>query len=353
MPYDDDDYDPDICDCDDCRRSRGDDDDDYGYGPGPDATRERPPSIRPSGLRPLANILRTPGTLWSAEIEVVGIGYSRAARELGCESGGYGENGGRGQILATSDATVDAEIKLSQMLDGDAGDAAMAAGAYVDLREAGAVADYSCGHHVHVDASAIAQAGQAVAIEVVRAAAALGAVCDRTLTVLASTGYGGHREDSGNTYGGSWHIGPYILGDRYKLHGARTGYALNYGNPSYATVEYRLPNGTLYAHRAHAHLAIAMGLVDLAKAAWLDADPNAQEAVRNAMARLDGWTGPDYLRSLDPPGFSEADGAAFLSRYLRLHADSYSALALAAADAPASAQHKAVWEIAAATRKGL
>lgn len=350
MPYEDDYEDP-PCECDDCRRSRGEDGEDLEYGAGPASTREAPLSA-PVTFAPLRNILRLPGMLWSAEVEVVGMGYVRAARILGCETEGYGYSGGHGEIVATLDATVDAEIKLSRMTDGDSYVASMCSDAYWDLREGGAVADYSCGHHVHIDARRIAEAGEGVALEVITAAAALGAACDRTLTALASTGYREHREDSGNNYGGDWCLTPSILGDRYKLHGSRTGYAISYGNPSYATVEYRLPNGTLYAERAHAHVALAGGLVDLASRAVLDRCPSASEAVGLAFDRLQGWRNP-YSDPLTPPCYGEADGAAFLSRYLHLHPDSFRALSLAAKDSPASKQHADVWRIAATSRKAV
>lgn len=351
MPFDEDGR----CLCPDClsdRLGQLDSDQDL-YGRGPSGTREKAPSY---GLTftPLRNILRIPGMLWSAEVELVGIGYSRAARELGCETDSYGgSDGGHGTILATPDATVDAEVKLSRMLDGSPDCAETCCDAYYTLRDAGGVADLSCGHHVHIDASRLAEAGLDVATEVVAAAAALGASCDRTLTALAASGYSEHREDSGNSYGGDWHVGAYAMGDRYKLHGSRTSYAINYGNPHNATVEYRLPNGTLYAERAHAHVGIAAGLVHLASAAILDADPSAVEAVTAAYDRLQGWQSPycNAVSTPTPPAFSEADGAAFLSRHLHLHTDTLRALHLAAKDGPATRQHEDVWSIAAASRK--
>lgn len=345
------DYEDEPCECDACMRARGEgyDDDEISYGVGPDDTRES----RPTGvlLDPLHNILALPGTIWSAEVEIVGMGYSRAARVLGASSGSYGEQGEAGEIVCTSDATVDAEVKLSRMQDGSPHDGRLCSDAYATLREEGAQADLSCGHHVHVDASRMAGEGVEKTLAVVTAAAALGACCDRTLTALASTGYREHREESGNSYGGDWHVGPYVLGDRYKLHGSRASYAISYGNPSGATVEYRLPNGTVYADRAHAHVAIAAGLVDLASRAILDECPDASEAVAAAFARLQGWVSPySGDHRAEPPAFSEADGAAFLTRYLHLHHDSLRALALAADDAPTSKQHRDVWHIAASQK---
>ena len=341
--------------CEDCRDRRAEAEDyDSGesYGPGPQSTRERPPSAEADFL-PLLNLLDRPGTKWSAEVEVVGLGVSRSASAIGCPTDSYGGSAeGNGSIIVTPDATVDAEIKLSRMTSGSREDAYACRTAYEELRYAGAIADYSCGHHVHIDACRMAEQGSDVTGAVIAAAAALGASCDATLTALAAAGYREHREGAGNTYGGDWYVGPYAMNDRYKLHASRANYAISYGNPSNATVEYRLPNGTLYAERSHAHVALAAGLVDLASAAILDSCPTAAEAVAAAFTRLQGWVSPyspgtDYL----PPCYSEADGAAFLSRYLRLHVDSFKALALAAADSPASKQHKDVWAIAAASRK--
>lgn len=332
------------CNCGECMAERSGGGGGYGHG----APVEAPLSHRATlgaEFRPFASLLRTAGTRWSAEIELVGISIGRSARVLECESGYYSETGGSGEILACGDATVDVEVKLSRMRDGNPAHAVRSADAYDRLRNAGGYANTHCGHHVHVDASRFAES-QEVAQRIVRNAVLLGAACDRTLTALAAVGFDAHRESHGNSYGGDWNADD-PLGDRSKLHGNRLLYAVLDREPSRATVEYRLPNGTAHAERAHAHVAIALGLVDLAHRA--ETEREAAAAVQAARDGLGGWQGSFLPYG---GGWPEGVGAAFLRDQLALSDDSLRALAAAACDAPTSADHRRVWADAAAAIGG-
>lgn len=282
--------------------------------------------------RPLLHLLRNGGRRWSAEVEINGMSYSAAARVLGSEVQGYRDDEDsqrNGSVFSTPDVTVDAEIKLSRMRDGNERHAATCRSTYRALRGAGGSVAYNCGHHVHVDAQRIAECGETVAFQVIRAAAIVGEACDATLVALASSGFSEHRSQMGNEYGDpSWEKGHSLLEGRYAIHGSRLGYAVRIEQPGTATIEYRLPNGTLEPIRAHAHVAIALGLVDLAERAILDGDKHAAEILRDA----------------DGASYSQERGAAILAKGLRWHADSYAALAVASKSSPANADHVAVWE---------
>jgi hypothetical protein len=299
---------------------------------------------------PLLHILRNGGRSWSAEVELNGLSYSHAARVLKTAVAGYRERSDqRGSVVSTPDCTVDAEVKLSRMRDGNATHAKTCVNAYHALRGADAVAGYNCGHHVHVDASRLAEMDYYKAQEVVQAAAFVGAACDKTLTALAASGYAHHRMYEDNDYGAPGWAFSEVLNDRFAIHGSTISHAISYGTPGSATVEYRLPNGTLEPIRAHAHIAIAVGLLDLAERAILDLDAEALKLVDRARSSVESvidnyaWQpGGD-----EGAGFDEVQGAGILAKALRLHQDSYRALAAACASAPAHPQHKAIWTTAA------
>jgi hypothetical protein len=173
----------------------------------------------------------------------------------------------------------------------------------------------------------------------------IGAACDETLKVLAASGYECHREDAGNSYPGEWNAyNP--LGGRGKMHGSRLAYAIGDRRPDTATIEYRLPNGTAYSARAHAHIALALAIVDVAKRAQIDYDREAVAIVRQCRERLQGWDGRPFNY---PQGFSEDEGARFLLANLPLHTDSVRAIAHAVDSAPATRAHVAVWQAPRAT----
>lgn len=323
---------PTVCDCGECRSMRAeehssefeeeDDSDETEYARNADEAM-LPGALASALPTPLLRILRQGGRRWSAEVEINALDYSQAARVLRAETAGYNseEDGSNrnGSVFSTPDCTVDAEIKLSRMRDGNARHAQTCVDTYRALRDAGGVVGYNCGHHVHVDAQRLAELGTDAAVEVIGTAAMIGKACDATLTALAATGFDRHRQEMGNEYGEAyWRTDAGVLEDRSALHGSRTGYAINYNNASTATVEYRLPNGTLEPIRAHAHVAVALGLVDLAEAAILDHDKRAVEAVQAARGQA----------------FGEHEGMGFLMRHLRLHADSYVALGVAAETSP-------------------
>lgn len=335
------------CDCRDCQRARAgyedtfeeeDEEPEYSSEDSQRETEEAPLSSadRNALPAPLLRFLRNGGRRWSAEVEINQLGYGQAARLLSAEIAGYrGDEGSarNGSVFSTPDCTVDAEIKLSRMRDGNERHAQTCRKTYDRLRDAGASVGYNCGHHVHVDAQRIAEMGMDRAFEVVQAAVIVAKACDATLMALAASGFEAHRDTAGNEYGAcGWCTSEDVLHGRYSLHASRTSYAINYEEPSAATIEYRLPNGTLEPIRAHAHIAVPLGLVDLAERAVLDSDEEAKAAVASAK---------------DVYEFTESAGAVFLVSALRLHSDSYAALAVAADTAPCGAATRKAFAAAA------
>jgi hypothetical protein len=309
--------------------------------------------------RPLWRILRNGSRLWSAEVECNGV------REYGLDLPSGRRFTPGGVVDVVDDCTCDVEVHLSRMTDGDMQDAELCAAVYESIRYHGGYAGYNAGHHVHVDAGHLVALGVDVATSVVQAAATIGAACDSALYVLAASGYDQHRHDAGNDYGhAGWHLGADAMRNRYALHGSRLGYNLDYGqgNGRGATVEYRLPNATLYAERAHAHVAVAMGLLDLAERAMLTGDRKAQDALRNARERVGADLLGQYLYPIGKGGYTpsyhpaglttakaswdEQTAAEFLAEHVAFSGDSYRALSAACATAPASPEHKRTWETA-------
>lgn len=286
---------------------------------------------------PLVRILNRNGRVWSAECEINGMGYSRAARILGCDTGGYSQKPQQdGYIISTSDCTVDAEIKLGRFRDGSSGLARNAARVYSQLRREGAGAGYNCGHHVHVDATRLVDLGTDAVDAVLSASLTLASACQPTLYALAATGYDQHR---GSSYGGDLkERHDEALRSRTAWHASNARYCAQEGGIAWGSIptfEYRLPNGTLFAERAHAHVAIALGLLDFGERCY-EGDANARDTLRRATDRL--THGIDY---------SEADGAVIISRALDLHPHSRTALHIAAETAPLPAQAKSVFKIEA------
>lgn len=315
-------------------------DDENGPGCG-ETERFLPATERARLTHPLRYILRRSGRIWSTEVEVNDTNPDHAARLLGCNHESYGSKPDSPRIIAASDCTVGAEIKVSCMRDGSKQHAHMATHAYLALRNGGATAGDNCGHHVHVDATRQADASSESVKRCMDAALTLARTCRAALTPIAATGFYGHRGDGG--YAGSLAITTdQAIGYRNGLHasnayGVAASLERDRGHDGIPTWEYRYPNGTTEDIRGHAHVAIALGLVDFGERAALDRDPDARE-----------WLKRCTDREKHAAPWSEADAAAILSRALHLHRDSYTALSVAADNSPsASARHRAVWRIAA------
>lgn len=292
-------------------------------------------------LNPLASILRKGGRYWSSEVEINGISPDDAAQIAGIPLEGYGRKATEDlYICATSDCTVDAEIKIGRIRDGSSYAADHARNTYNVLRNRGAECAYNAGHHVHVDATRLVDLGPDAVGVALRASLTLANACEDALITLASSGYPGHRGDDGNGYAGSLKDSADIAErSRTSWHASNARAASRYGielGGAIPTFEYRLPNGTTEPIRAHAHIAIALGLLDFGER-YYDRDPDARTFVRQAEARISGHN-----------GYGEADSAAILSRALHLSPDSIKALSIASDTGPCSKQQREVWRIAAA-----
>lgn len=288
---------------------------------------------------PLLNILRKGGRYWSSEVEINSLTVDDAARVAGIPHESYGAKSRQdAYICATSDCTVDAEIKIGRIRDGAKIPADYARNTYNTLRNGGAVCHHNAGHHVHVDATRICDMGTDAVITVLRASLTLASACEPALMALAASGYDWHRQGE-NDYAGSLKDSVNTAErNRSAWHAANARNCAHYGVESggIPTFEYRLPNGTTEPIRAHAHVAIALGLLDFGER-FLDRDPDARDFVRRAEGRL-----------ASHDGYLEGDAAGILSNALHLHPDSIKALAIAADTGPASKQHRDVWKIAAA-----
>lgn len=289
---------------------------------------------------PLLSILRKGGRYWSAEVEINGLTPESAAKVAEIPMEGYGaKSKADAYICATSDCTVDAEIKIGRIRDGGKLPAEMARMTYDALRLGGGVCNYNAGHHVHVDATRVCDLGVEAVRTVLRASLTLANACEPALMALAASGYEYHRAGE-NDYAGSLKDPPeHAERGRTAWHASNARSCAHYGvdnGGGIPTFEYRLPNGTTEPIRAHAHIAIALGLLDLGER-FLDRDQDARDFVRKAEGRIASHM-----------GYSEADAAGILARALHLSPDSLTALAIAADTAPASKQHRDIWKIAAA-----
>lgn len=328
------------CTCDDCRPSDEDEYiEDYEDSRSNDERAIPPDLASKATFQPFARLLRRGGRYFSCEVEVNGIDSYDAQRALGCDSDGYSyKSSETGSIVATDDCTCDAEIKIGKMRDG-ATITAAAANVYDTLRQAGAYCGFNTGHHVHVDAARITQLGTEAIETVLSASLALASACNPTLVGLAATGYSGHRDTSGHGYAGTLKDSPSrAMTDRTAWHASNARYcASDYPySAGIPTFEYRLPNGTTYAIRGHAHAAVALGLLDFGERV-LDEDPEALDYLRHAEDKLSHageWNAPD--------------GASILTRALHLHTNSLTALNIAAHTSPLDAQTRQVFALAAA-----
>jgi hypothetical protein len=273
---------------------------------------------------PLKNLLEKGGRVWSAEVEIDHMRPGRAARVLGVEEGQYSTRPDRPSVVACSDSTVDAEIKISCMRDGARPHALLAQSTYERLYAAQARCRINTGHHVHVDGTRIADLGYETTMEVLKAAATMGLATQEALQAICASGYESHRG-----YGASnrFHTADsYLATKGPALHGQRVlGAARNQDQlvHSGATTEFRMPNGTLEPIRAHAYIALALGLVDFAERAILDAEPQAVAALQTARDRV-----------MHAESYPEIMASSFLLSNLRLSEDSFAALAVTAWTAP-------------------
>lgn len=280
---------------------------------------------------PLRWMLRKGGRCWSAEVECNGHNMSDVARITGMQTGNYSTRPDTPTILASSDATVDAEIKISCMRDGSAVHQDMALSAYRQLVGIGQFCATNSGHHVHVDATRLADLGYEAAEKVVLNATKLGVVCHEAISRIAATGYPAHRFAGGAPSTVEWYQDNRAMEHRSHLHGERLAYAARDQQGRNATVEYRLPNGTLEPIRAHAHIALALGLLDFGERCY-DGDPQALSILTAATDRL------QHAALLD-----EETAATMLLDALHLSSDSAKALAIAVATCPANDKHKRIW----------
>lgn len=295
-------------------------------------------ALRIVPFAPLARILRRGGRYWSAEVEINGLSPVGAARAIGCDQESYGTKlRDAGTIVATDDCTCHAEIKIGRMRDG-ATMTARALAAYDSLREHGAGCGYNTGHHVHVDATRVVDLGAEAVDTVLTASLTLASACEPTLKALASTGYATHRDTHGDGYAGSLKDSKNsALSQRTAWHASNAHYVAQYGpeGGAISTFEYRLPNGTTEPIRAHAHIAVALGLLDFGERV-LDREPDALETLRRAQDRI-----------AHAQDWSMADGAAILTRALTLHPNSLACLSIAAQTAPTDKQTRDVLALAA------
>ena len=121
-------------------------------------------AIRENLIVPFDSILPKGGRVWSAEVEIDGLTPQEAAAALGVESGQYSIRPDTPSVVAASDSSVDAEVKVSCMRDGAGHHAEYARRTYATLTEQGAQARSNCGHHVHIDATRVADAGAVVLV---------------------------------------------------------------------------------------------------------------------------------------------------------------------------------------------
>lgn len=285
------------------------------------------PSQRDLLPDPVRWILRKGGRVWSAEVECNGLRVDDVRSFLHMEAGNYSTRPEHPSVIVSGDSTVDAEIKVSCMRDGSAAHQAMALDAYARLSGAGAFAATNAGHHVHVDGTRVADLGYDESQRVMIAAAKVGFITQEALVRLATSGYQAHRH--GQT---EWRIDERVMEQRSNYHGERLAMAAREQTGSCATAEYRLPNATLEPIRAHAHIAIALGLLDFAERAVLDSDSEAQAMLLTIEDRCN-----------HAAVFEEHLAASFLADALHLSSDSHRALAIAAATSPASTKHKRLW----------
>lgn len=295
-------------------------------------------ALRIVPFQPLARILRRGGRYWSTEVEVNSLSPHAAARAIGCDEESYSTKlRDAGTIVATDDCTCHAEVKIGRMRDG-ATMTARALAAYNSLREHGAGCGYNTGHHVHVDATRIVDLGAEAVDTVLTASLTLASACEPTLKALASTGYATHRDTHGEGYAGSLKDSKNsALSQRTAWHASNAHYVANHGPEGgvISTFEYRLPNGTTEPIRAHAHIAVALGLLDFGERV-LDREPDALETLRRAQDRI-----------AHAQDWSMADGAAILTRALTLHPNSLACLSIAAQTAPTDKQTRDVLALAA------
>jgi len=290
---------------------------------------------RSSLSNPLLRILAKGGRVWSAEVEIDHLSPRTAAAYLGIQAGSYSTRPDRPSVISASDSSVDAEIKISCMRDGAPGHQALAVRTYDDLRSYGALARENTGHHVHIDGTRLADHGRDAVLEALWASTRVATVTQAALRAICSSGFPGHRG-----YGGTSAFAReqnQLLSKGSALHGARCYAAANSNFESLqyagATMEFRMPNGTLEPIRAHAYVALAMGLLDLGERAVIDGEPAAVAALRLANERLD-----------HAAPFDQQLAAEFLRDHLTLSEESFAALAMTSfTSVTAEQSHRDIW----------
>lgn len=283
-------------------------------------------------INPFENLLPKGGKVWSAEVEINVLTPGEAATALGVETGSYSIRPDVPSVVTASDSSVDAEVKVSCMRDGAAHHAEYAQRTYRLLREEGAEVRANCGHHVHIDATRAVDAGLDAVINVGWAASRMGRMITPALLPLCSSGYSRHR--GYNAENRFVQERNHLISKGWALHAARAMAQAQRRNLAYsgATFEFRMPNGTLEALRAHAYVAIGMSLIDFGERFALDAEPAAVQS----MAMIDDWL--DHAR-VPEVGFA----ARFMHEHLALSDDSLMAITATVCSAPTSAAHKRVW----------
>lgn len=283
---------------------------------------------------PLRSLLAKGGRVWSAEVEIDHLSPGSAARLLGVQTGSYSVRPETPSVVAASDSSVDAEIKISCMRDGSPGHADLAESTYRRLKSFGALARENTGHHVHVDGTRLADNGTDRVLAALWVATQIAAACKPTLMRLCSSGFNRHRG-----YGATQNFATSPSGLMSKsaaLHGQRVYAAASHGGQltySGATMEFRMPNGTLEPVRAHAYVAIALALLDLGERAILDEEPQALEVARLAEERI-----------MHARYFDENLGAQFMRDHFAFSEESLAALAVTAwTSSTASPEHRGVW----------
>lgn len=334
--HEDETYDEDYCGECDCSPCSCNEDESYGPEEHPLSASERLAIDNP-----LHSILRRGGRYWSSEVEINGLDPDEASRAANIPLESYTRKSTEdAYICATGDCTVSAEVKIGRIRDGSRWAATLAHGTYETLRTHGATCAYNAGHHVHVDATRIVDLGNDAVGVVLRSSLALANACEPALVALAATGYPNWRGHESNGHTGHLKDSPDTAErSRSAWHSSNAWAAARYGaerGGGIPTFEYRLPNGTTEQIRAHAHVAVALGLLDFGER-YLDRDPDARDFVRRAEQKI-----------RDRRSYGEADAAAILSRALHLSPDSLTALRVASSTSPASKQHQEVWRIAAA-----
>lgn len=284
-----------------------------------------------SAMSPLRYLLKKNGRVWSAEVEVNGITRDMCAERLGMQTGQYSTKPDQPTVMASSDGTVDAEIKISCMRDGSQQHQNMAIAAYLGLADQGAWCAHNAGHHVHVDATRVSDLGVERAKEISVACAKLGWVTSDALARICASGYKGHRYGGPDKVSQFWNTSTAWSG-RGNFHGSPLLNSVASGTGRRATLEFRLPNATIEPLRSHAYVALALGVLDWAERAVLDGDSDAQDQLA---------TITDRLAHASP--WDEETGALFLRDNLQISDESLVALAVAAHTSPASAKHKRAW----------